>query len=51
MMNREKKGKPELDAEVQAFMGTSQGATGGKTIGDELDCVASLLSLSKGNWK
>ena len=51
MMNREKKGKPEIDVEVQAFMGTSESAPGGKTIGDELDCVASLLSLSKGNWK
>lgn len=51
MMNREKKAKLEMDPEVQAFMGATQGATGGKTIGDELDCVASLLSLSKGNWK
>jgi hypothetical protein len=51
MMNREKKGKPEIDAEVEAFMGSAQDATGGKAIGDELDCVASLLSLSKGNWK
>lgn len=51
MMNREKKTKAELDPEVQAFMGSAQGATGGKVVGDELDCVASLLSLSKGNWK
>ncbi|KAE9965316.1 hypothetical protein EG328_009819 [Venturia inaequalis] len=51
MMNREKKAKSEVDPEVQAFMGSARGATGGKVVGDELDCVASLLSLSKGNWK
>lgn len=51
MMNREKKAKSELDPEVQAFMGSARGTTGGKVVGDELDCVASLLSLSKGNWK
>lgn len=51
MMNREKKAKSELDPEVQEFMGSAQRATGGKVVRDELDCVASLLSLSKGNWK
>ncbi|TLD27967.1 hypothetical protein E2P81_ATG06313 [Venturia nashicola] len=51
MMNREKKAKSEVDPEVQAFMGSGKGTTGGKVVRDELDCVASLLSLSKGNWK
>ncbi|QDS76039.1 hypothetical protein FKW77_005297 [Venturia effusa] len=51
MMNREKKAGPEVDPEVQAFMGSTPIATGGKVVGAELDCVASLLSLSKGNWK
>jgi hypothetical protein len=46
-MDSEKKhrGSPAVvDAEVASFMGT-----GGEN--DDLDCVQSLLSLSKGNWR
>ena len=51
LMDSEKKrrnqGPAKVDAEVAAFMGS--GADGGEN--EDLDCVQSLLSLSKGNWR
>jgi hypothetical protein len=48
MMAREKKLNGEvIDAEVAAFMGSGTGSS----VGEDLDCVQSLLSLSQGNWK
>jgi hypothetical protein len=36
-----------VDEEVASFMGSSDSGT---AIGEDLDCVQSLLSLSQGNW-
>jgi hypothetical protein len=48
MMDREKKqGGHLVDAEVAAFMSNDTGMS----VGEDLDCVQSLLSLSQGNWK
>jgi hypothetical protein len=62
MMARERRPKNKaggpieiLDDEVASFMGGASGNgssnRAGTSSGEDLDCVQSLLSLSKGNWR
>lgn len=59
MLEQEKKEKRRshggeeiaVDSEVAKFMGEDANADWEAPVADELDCVKSLLSLSKGNWR
>ena len=43
---------PADDAEIAEFMGASKKRNDGtKALGEDLDCVQGLLSLSQGNWQ
>lgn len=51
--NQEDDDEMECDEEVENFMRERRSGTArsGATVGDDLDCIQGLLSLSQGNWK